>query len=449
MNKYQWMRKQRRNKKNYFKSFLILVLIVGIAFLILKGCQSIAEDFWDKVKEKTLDAAAGIVTDTFTINDFYENYENEAADYGTTSVVMHDFFPVGEMYMREYVDLPSDTDTPEYVADGTESETLSEKENGTDEETESASSLGNGASEQDESGEKQTTENPSQGDEDTSASSDDTKQDNSSEGNTSDSQIIAAAAGVYSMNNLLDYNYVLNNFYVVPSVTSLRPQVLDLEKITSVNLTIEKDPSVPQILIFHTHSQEKFADSDQNGKSIVDVGEYLTELLRDKYGYNVIHLTDTFDIAGGVLDRSEAYTYANAKLNEVLAQNPSIQVVIDLHRDGVDASKHLVTTINGKQTAKVMLFNGVSYTKEQGDIDYLYNPYLTENLAMTYKMYLLGAVNYPDFFRCIYISGYRYCLHHVPRSMLIEAGAQTNTYEEVYNAMEPLAELLDKELTIN
>ncbi len=148
------------------------------------------------------------------------------------------------------------------------------------------------------------------------------------------------------------------------------------------------------------------------------------------------------------MDRSEAYTYANTKLDEVLAQNPSIQVVIDLHRDGVDASKHLVTEIDGKQTARIMLFNGISYTKEQGEIDYLPNPYITENLAMTYKMFLLGKINYPDLFRCIYISGYRYCLHHVPRSMLIEAGAQTNTYEEVYNAMEPLARLIDMELTM-
>ncbi len=435
MNKYQWMRRQRRNNRNIFKSFFILVIIVVVSFLILKGCQSIAEDFWAKVKEKSLDAAADIVIDTFTINDFYENYENADSDYGAASIVMRDFFPVGDMYIKQYVELPSDVEAPDYMIEETKPQvSTAEVESQTsDDETETHSR-----------GEEDTAkEDESEAEKETSPSNEADTTDSSG------SQIMAAAAGVYSIDNLMDYNYVLNSFYVVPSVTSLRPEVLDLEKITAVNLTIEKDASVPQILIFHTHSQEQFADSDQNGKSIVDVGSYLTELLRDKYGYNVMHLTDTFDIAGGVLDRSEAYTYANEKLNQVLAENPSIQVVIDLHRDGVDASTYLVTTINGKQTAKVMLFNGVSYTKEQGDIDYLYNPYLTENLAMTYKMYLLGAVNYPDFFRCIYISGYRYCLYHVPRSMLIEAGAQTNTYEEVYNAMEPLAELLDKELTVN
>lgn len=258
---------------------------------------------------------------------------------------------------------------------------------------------------------------------------------------------LTAATSIYSREQLLDYNFVLNNFYVVPSATTLRKSVLDLEKINSTDITIQKNSEVPQILIFHTHSQEYFSDTPENGMTIVNVGDYLTELLQTQYGYNVMHIKDTFDIVNGVLDRSEAYNCANVRLDELLKEYPSIQVVIDLHRDGVDESKHLITTIDGKQTAKIMLFNGISYSNEQGDIESLYNPYITENLTMTYKMYLRGKISYPDFIRCIYISGYRYCFYHVPRSMLVEAGAQTNTYEEVCNAMEPFAKLLDEILT--
>ena len=264
---------------------------------------------------------------------------------------------------------------------------------------------------------------------------------------SSSGSIVEAAAGVYPANKLTDYDYVLSHFYVVPSVTSLGRDVLDLPAMAATDLRMEKDSSVPQILIYHTHSQEWFSDTNENGKTIVDVGSYLTRILTEQYGYNVIHLTDTFDIINGVLDRSEAYSYSDQKITKVLEENPTIQVVIDLHRDGVDASRHFVTDINGKSTAKIMLFNGISYTNKQGNIDYLYNPYLTENLAMTYKMYLAGSVMYPDFIRCIFISGYRYNMHHRARSMLIEAGAQTNTYEEVCNAMEPLARMLDGLLT--
>ena len=54
---------------------------------------------------------------------------------------------------------------------------------------------------------------------------------------------------------------------------------------------------------------------------------------------------------------------------------------------------------------------------------------------------------YPRFTRTIYLKGLRYNLHLRPRSALIEVGAQTNTYEEAVNAMDPLAQLLDQVLT--
>lgn len=414
MNKYQWLRRQHGINGNWLKKIMIILTIIVMAFLMLKGCRKISQDFWDKVREKSLETiAASFIT--------AECWDESNREFEMPDLIMREFYPVGSLYNGGDDIKTVEADVGEYIE--TEAE-KSEQAEETETETGTESETGNELAETEHNG-----------------GSMEPEWDN-------DSKVLEAAAGIIPKEKLMDYNYVLNNFYVVPSVTSLRPQVLDLDKISQVDLRIEKDSTVPQILIFHTHSQEKFADSEENGMSIVNVGDRLVSLLQEQYGYNVIHLTDEFDMAGGVLDRSEAYTYANAKLDEVLAQNPSIQVVIDLHRDGVDASKHLVTGIDGKQTARIMLFNGISYTKEQGEIDYLPNPYITENLAMTYKMFLLGKINYPDLFRCIYISGYRYCLHHVPRSMLIEAGAQTNTYEEVYNAMEPLARLIDMELTM-
>lgn len=407
MNKYQWLRRQHGINGNWLKKIIIILIIIVMVFLMLKGCRKISQDFWDKVREKSLETiAASFIT--------AECWDDSNREFEMSDLIMREFYPVGSLYNGGDDIKTVEADVGEYIETEAEKKEMAEEP---ETETGTESENGNELAETEQNGDGM-------------------------------DKVLEAAAGIIPKEKLMDYNYVLNNFYVVPSVTSLRPQVLDLDKISQVDLRIEKDSTVPQILVFHTHSQEKFADSEENGMSIVNVGDRLVSLLQGQYGYNVIHLTDEFDMAGGVLDRSEAYTYANTKLDEVLAQNPSIQVVIDLHRDGVDASKHLVTEIDGKQTARIMLFNGISYTKEQGEIDYLPNPYITENLAMTYKMYLLGKINYPDLFRCIYISGYRYCLHHVPRSMLIEAGAQTNTYEEVYNAMEPLARLIDMELTM-
>lgn len=414
MNKYQWLRRQHGINGNWHKKIIIILIIIVMVFLMLKGCRKISQDFWDKLREKSLETiAASFIT--------AECWDDSNREFEMPDLIMREFYPVGSLYNSGDDIKTVEADVGEYIETEAEKKEVAEEP---ETETGTESENGNEQAETEQNGDGMEPECDK------------------------DSKVLEAAAGIIPKEKLMDYNYVLNNFYVVPSVTSLRPQVLDLDKISQVDLRIEKNSTVPQILVFHTHSQEKFADSEENGMSIVNVGDRLVSLLQEQYGYNVIHLTDEFDMAGGVLDRSEAYTYANTKLDEVLAQNPSIQVVIDLHRDGVDASKHLVTEIDGKQTARIMLFNGISYTKEQGEIDYLPNPYITENLAMTYKMFLLGKINYPDLFRCIYISGYRYCLHHVPRSMLIEAGAQTNTYEEVYNAMEPLARLIDMELTM-
>ncbi len=251
---------------------------------------------------------------------------------------------------------------------------------------------------------------------------------------------------VFSKENLIDYNFTHNNFYTVTSITSLTSQILRPAEFLEKDMTISHNADTPQILIFHTHSQETFADSVDSdvSTSIVGVGDYLTKLLTEKYGYNVIHDTSVYDYVDGKLDRSKAYIYAENGIANILNENPSIDVVIDLHRDGVAESTRLVTNVDGKQMAKVMLFNGLSYSIRNGDIGYLYNPYRDDNLAMSLQMYLLGQAYYPDYFRRIYVNAYRYCLHERGKSMLIEAGAQTNTFEEVKNAMEPLADLLDK-----
>ena len=261
--------------------------------------------------------------------------------------------------------------------------------------------------------------------------------------------IIAAdtvTGNVYDRQDLNDYNFC-QQFYTVTSITSLTKEIFRPSEFLDKDMKITHDSSSPQILIFHTHSQEKFADStDDDSTSILGVGDYLTELLTGK-GYNVIHDRSVYDYVDGKLDRSKAYTYAEQGIESILESNPSIEVVIDLHRDGVADTTHLVTEVDGRQMAKIMFFNGISYSNVKGNINYLYNPYRDDNLAMSLQMHLIGEAYYPGFLRRNYINAYRYCLHERAKSMLIEAGAQTNTFEEVKNAMDPLADMLDKLLT--
>ena len=247
---------------------------------------------------------------------------------------------------------------------------------------------------------------------------------------------------------LADFDYVMNQFFILDSNTETNAQQISGTRFLGEDLSIKQDSKVPQILIYHTHSQETFADSREGKEedTIVGVGNYLTNLLEEKYGYQVIHVTDAFDMMGGTLDRSKAYDYARISIEKVLEENPTVEVVIDLHRDGVPDDRRLVTEVNGKSTAQLLFYNGLSYTVNQGAVSYLPNPYIEENLAFSFQLEYQAAQYYPDLYRGIYLAGLRYNLHLKPRALLLEAGAQTNTVEEVRNAMEPFADILNRVL---
>lgn len=241
---------------------------------------------------------------------------------------------------------------------------------------------------------------------------------------------------------------LLKKYFIVDPVTWADGSLISFEKLAEPDLSIPAAAEgEKQILIYHTHSQEGFTDSvkDDTDTTIVGVGTYLAQLLTEK-GYQVLHLTDTFDLTGGKIDRNQAYTNARKKLKEVLEENPSIRVALDIHRDGVSEDTRLVTEIDGRATAKIMFFNGLSRKASAGELTSLTNPYIQENLAFSFQAEYLCDYYYPSFSRCIYLKAYRYNLDLLPRSMLVEVGAQTNTVQEARNAMIPLADVLDKVL---
>lgn len=246
------------------------------------------------------------------------------------------------------------------------------------------------------------------------------------------------------LEQLKDFDYLLANYYTVDAGTSADAQLLDADTLLEEDLRIDKNPKEPQILIYHTHSQEAFIDSEEDSieDSIVGMGAVLAQELRDTYGYQVIHDTGVYDLVDGVLDRSAAYDYARQSVQQILAENPAIEVVIDLHRDGVDGQK-FVTQIDGRPTSMVMFFNGISRDSNAQPLYWLENPYIQQNLAFSLQMQLAAQRLYPGFTRNIYLKAERFNLHLRPRSLLIEAGTQLNTVEEEKNAMLVLAELLN------
>lgn len=244
----------------------------------------------------------------------------------------------------------------------------------------------------------------------------------------------------YQWEELQSFEELKKAFYAIDSTTTADSALLNIQKLLSEDMRMQGGNDKPQILIYHTHSQEGFADSVPGDESttIVGAGEKLAQILRDKYGYNVIHHTESFDKES----RDASYGNALPAIEEVLAQNPSIEVVIDLHRDEMPADRRLVVELQGRPTAQFMFFNGLSRSAKSGVIESLENPYLDDNLAFSFQMQTASNEYYPGIARRIYLKAYRYNMHMRPKSLLIELGAQNNTVEEIMNAIDPLAHIL-------
>lgn len=248
----------------------------------------------------------------------------------------------------------------------------------------------------------------------------------------------------YDWEALTEYASLISTFYTIDSTAQGGSDLFNLESLMGRDITIDKTGEGPQILIYHTHSREGFIDSEPGNRAdtIVGVGDFLAQLLTEQYGYTVLHHTEEFDTV-----RDSAYANSLPALEAILAQYPSIQVVIDLHRDSGNTNRNMVMDIDGRRTARFMFFNGISRSKKTGDIDYLYNPNLAENLAFSFQMQAAAGQYYPGLTRKIYIKQYRYNMHLRGRTLLIELGDENNTVEEAKNACYPLAFLLDAVLS--
>ena len=202
----------------------------------------------------------------------------------------------------------------------------------------------------------------------------------------------------------------------------------------------------PQILIVHTHATEAYRDMEnyrsRDGEhSVVHVGEVLTEELNAR-GISTLHDSTFIDCMEGWDD---PYVPAEDLIKEYLARYPSIQMVIDLHRDGaVDEEGNqipLLCEINGEPAAQLLLVMG---TDQAG----LYHPHWEENLSFALKLQTLGSRDCPGLFRSLCLRASRFNQHLTPHSILLEVGAAGNSMEEAERSVRffagELAKLLGK-----
>ena len=240
----------------------------------------------------------------------------------------------------------------------------------------------------------------------------------------------------------------INSFYNIDSNVGIIEELFDPVSFLNTDLRVEQNPLVPQVLIFHVHGgTEFFADSDVEDiyQGVVGAGRRLKYVLENKYGIGVIHITEIFDVVNGVSARGGSYERAEVVIERVLRENPTIEVVLDLHRDGIDPNPNLVTYFDGKPHARLMFVNGVSAMEQNGQVrtlNNLPNENLEKNLAFSFNMQLAANEMFPGLNRRMLLKPFRYSTHMAGRSLLVEIGSQHSTMEEAFNSMELFADLL-------
>lgn len=253
-------------------------------------------------------------------------------------------------------------------------------------------------------------------------------------------------------NKLNEVSYLMQYFFTGDAGLKIGPDLLekwDFKVLSQAPIRLDETKEGPKVLIFHTHVKERYAGEGKEGKGIAAVGDKLAELLENQYGIQTLHVEDSF-----YLPDSESvtgnYERMSPVIENILKENPSIEIVIDLHRDGINGKDKFLGQYNGKQAAKFMFVNGLCMQRNQEgkltSMKKLTNPYLDENFAFSMQAQIQGLEYYPELMRKIYLKEYRYSLHMRPNSLLIEVGNQNNTLEEAVNSAEPIAHIIAKVL---
>ena len=199
----------------------------------------------------------------------------------------------------------------------------------------------------------------------------------------------------------------------------------------------------PTVLILHTHTTESYTKVKgesyketaafrtlDEAYNMISVGDHLAQLL-EAGGITVIHDREVHDYPS----YSGSYNHARREMERHLKENPSICLVLDLHRDASGDTKNQMrtkATVGGKASAQIMFVVGTNGTG-------LKHPNWKENLALALKLQVQMERLAPGICRNINLRGQRFNQDKSSGALLVEVGAAGNTREEALTAVEVLA----------
>ena len=201
-----------------------------------------------------------------------------------------------------------------------------------------------------------------------------------------------------------------------------------------------------QVLIMHTHGTEAYTQSPghayvasgeyrttDSSANMLRVGQEICDILNDR-GVSAVHSRTLNDYPA----YNGSYNRALKDIQAHIQQYPTIQLVIDVHRDAIATGNTYYKTaaeVDGQQTAQLMFVTGT-------DAGGLTHDHWQDNLAFQAQLHDRLNSTYPGIMRPMSIRASRFNQHIRKGSMLVEVGACGNTLEEALAAAQIFANTL-------
>lgn len=229
-----------------------------------------------------------------------------------------------------------------------------------------------------------------------------------------------------------------------------------IDQIEVDNNPIELVGEGPKILIYSSHSRESYRQdpkdpykeafsepfrTDDMEHSVIKTAEVLSQQLTSR-GIAVLHDRTNHE-AGGF---NASYTKSLQTLKKQMAEHESLQLFIDVHRNGYESKSGKkpddeIVTINGERVAKLMVVIGTGEGVIGGFNE---KPKWEENAKLAIK--LTNKINelYPGLAKDVFYKKGRFNQHVSTNAIVLEIGSNFTTLGEAERATKYLAEAISQ-----
>lgn len=211
----------------------------------------------------------------------------------------------------------------------------------------------------------------------------------------------------------------------------------DIPSLLAVPLTWQLRGEDPTVLILHTHTTESYTKTQEKYKesaswrtldenyNMLSIGTLVRELL-EQNGIVTLHDREIHDYPS----YNGSYSHARKSIQSYLEEYPSLQLILDLHRDasaGEDGQMRTRATVNGQPSAQLMVVLGTNHEGYE------------ENLSLALKLHTLLEQQAPGITRPLQLRAQRFNQDLSSGTLIIEVGAAGNTHPEAQTAAKQLA----------